>query len=408
MRHPSMARVAAMIALATLACADADTADGRGEDLATWGLGAEDVRIGAVDDPEFAYGPVMQLAVDPQGRLHSIHAQEAQVRRWTADGRSDLILGRQGEGPGEFTDVRRMGFFGDSLWVMDGRAYRVTFFGPDGAVLGTLTPQVDLGGEAPRNEPPPRPTAPLRSGGFYARAPAWSDAIARGEMSRSLHTSVDVQGETRDTVFWQPHTPVDLLALLNPDGVGGTFSPQPFADDVLLDVDPVRERLLVVERRAWSGSGPAEFTVTAIAMTGDTLWRRGLPYDPHPLDGSVIDSIVTERATNLHRFMSRFQEGLTVAALEEDLHQAVYRPAYLPPVTGMLMAGDGAVWLALADVPGATTRTWLVLDEAGEPLARLEAPSDLRIMSADGTHVWGVVRDELDVDYLVRRPVLPG
>jgi hypothetical protein len=51
---------------------------------------------------------------------------------------------------------------------------------------------------------------------------------------------------------------------------------------------------------------------------------------------------------------------------------------------------------------------WLVLDARGEPLATVEVPSELRLLSASRTEIWGVVLDEFDVNYLVRHPLRRG
>jgi hypothetical protein len=391
--------------------AGCDAAAGGGDlvrSLPAWTLGDEEVRIGALDDPDFAYGPVREVALDALGRPYSSHPQEARIRRWTRDGRPDGFIGREGSGPGEFSEIRAMGFFGDSLWAMDGRAHRVSFFDERGTFLGSVTPRVDLGGAASRNDPPPRPILPLRSGGFYGQAPAWSDAIALGELTRSLHVRMDADGGGGDTVYWRPHRPEDLLALLAPDGAGGTFGQQPFPDGVLVSVEPARERVAVVERPAWTGTGPSEYRVTALDMTGDTLWGRSFPYAAQPLEPAVVDDWVRDRAVSMHRFMSRMREGLTVHAVERDIAAAVYRPAYRPPVTAVVWGSDGTLWLALPppSLPGVVP--WLVLDARGEPLATVEVPSELRLLSASRTEIWGVFLDEFDVHYLVRHPLRRG
>ena len=104
------------------------------------------VSIGAVgdtfDDPEYVFGAVQELDVGPDGLLYSRHRAEVPIRRWTRDGAAAGSVGREGEGPGEFISPDGVGFFGDSLWVMDGRAYRVSYFDLDGGFLGSVTPPV--------------------------------------------------------------------------------------------------------------------------------------------------------------------------------------------------------------------------------------------------------------------------
>ena len=67
-----------LIALSALAC----SLDMPDEDLMaarSWTLEGPEVRIGSVDDPEFAFGQVRSLAVAPDGSVISIHRQEATV-----------------------------------------------------------------------------------------------------------------------------------------------------------------------------------------------------------------------------------------------------------------------------------------------------------------------------------------
>ena len=52
----------------------------------------EDLRIGAVDDPDYAFSTVVALEVGPNGTIFSLHPQESAVRRWSAQGQLEGIL----------------------------------------------------------------------------------------------------------------------------------------------------------------------------------------------------------------------------------------------------------------------------------------------------------------------------
>lgn len=108
------------------ACSGSEASTGTPFSASPWVLEGPEVRIGALDDPDYAFPSVLSLAVGPGGDVYTLHAQEAQVRRWTRDGEPAGTIGREGEGPGEFTRPSALGFFGDTLWVMDSRAYRVS------------------------------------------------------------------------------------------------------------------------------------------------------------------------------------------------------------------------------------------------------------------------------------------
>ena len=53
------------------------------------------------------------------------------------NGRPHRVIGRGGEGPGEFRSAHALGTLGDSLWVSDGQLNRLTFFDWGGRMRGT-------------------------------------------------------------------------------------------------------------------------------------------------------------------------------------------------------------------------------------------------------------------------------
>ncbi|MCY3942622.1 MAG: hypothetical protein OXG18_02505, partial [Gemmatimonadetes bacterium] len=94
------------------------------------------------------------------------------------------------------------------------------------------------------------------------------------------------------------------------------------------------------------------------------------------------------------------------SATEADVRDAMYRPSYLPAVRGIWQAGDGTIWLRRYD-PVETedgesmTESW-ILDAEGAPLARALTPAGVGISVISGDTVWGIERDELGVQYMVR------
>lgn len=73
----------------------------------------------------------------------------------------------------------------------------------------------------------------------------------------------------------------------------------------------------------------------------------------------------------------------------------------------MILTGDGSVWLRLL-YPVEDSAEWWVLDRSGDPVGRVRAPLDFRIVEAEDGFAWGVETDDLDVEYIVRRPISPG
>ncbi len=371
---------------------DASTADPFAAD--TWTLAGPDTRIGSRDDPDYVFGPVASLIVGSDGLLHTLHWREGTIRRWTPDGAPAGSIGRQGEGPGEFEQPVRMGFFGDSLWVWDLGTYRVSYFDPEGEFLGSVSPTVDFGSP---DDIPARPDRPLRDGTFIGSVPAFSHMIATGEHTESPYVHMDVDGNRLARIWTMPYEPRDVFAIMNDDGVGGTFSGQPFDDGH--SVTTSDDGLLVLERRAWTGEGEAVVRVTKIGLGGDTLLAASVPYDPVPLPAERFDSAAADMAERYSGDSGPF------SATEAEVREEMYRPAYLPAVRRVTEAGDGTIWLRRYDpveTESGEMSEWWVLDAEGAPLARALTPAGVSLRVIGGDTVWGIETDEVGVQYIVR------
>lgn len=364
-----------------------------------WAVEGPIVRVGAIDDPEYAFGSVRSLVVAPDGVVYSMHFREAAIRRWTPDGLPSGSVGREGEGPGEFMSPYKMGFFGDSLWVFDLDGYRVSYFDRAGAFLGSVMPRVDIGSAEDAFTSPPRPETPLRDGTFVGEAPAWSQEIVSGQLTETPVVHMDAQGMTLALIWTRPHRSTDVLGLLREDGRGGTFAPQPFGDAPLMAT--IEAGVLLVDRLAHQRDRGATFSITRIGRTGDTIWHRAIPYTPEPLPRARVDSAVRAHAQRLHSFMSRRDPGLALGALERRVRDAMHGPEYLPPITDMVVAADGAIWLARSGGREGGVEWW-VFDRSGSLFARALTPPGLRVHVVSGEVVWGVETDDFDVNYIVR------
>ncbi len=394
-QHRRSRRALAVMLAAILVAACGIDSDNGSEPVfnALWTVGNPHVRIGSLDDPDYIFGPTLRLVSGPDGSLYSLHRTESAVRRWTAAGEPRDQIGRQGEGPGEFQAPSDMGFFGDSLWVWDRRAFRVSYFDLDGNFLGSASPSVDIGSA---EETPPRPSRPLRNGNFVGVAPAWSDEIARGILKQVPYALMNTEGRSQTTIFRRSFEQHDIMAFLRDDG-GGSFTRQPFGDDVTTVVGD--RGILVLDRRTWTGTGEPVVRVMRIGFDGDTLFASVIPYEPVELASARFDSAVAASIEQSGDFFAR--SGIT----EPDIRAAMYRPTYLPAVSAMVEADDGSAWLRLFDgvmtENGTEMIEWWVLDEHGASVARVHTPPGFAVRAIAGDVVWGVETDELGVEYIV-------
>lgn len=400
-RPPPAARPCALLlALMTAGGCGSDagsTSDPFADNL--WTLSERELRIGSVDDPDYVIGFIRDMASGPDGLLYTLEWGEGSIRRWTPDGEPAGTIGRRGEGPGEFEQPSGLGFFGDSLWVWDMDARRVSYFDLDGEFLGSVSPRVDVGGAG---ESPPRPDRPLRDGTFVGTSPRWAHAIADGTLKESAYAHMDAEGAALSRIWAMPLEPRDVFAIMNDDGIGGRFGSQPFGDGYGSSIGD--DGLLVLEARAWTGTGDPAVTVTKIALSGDTLFTATVPYDPVPLSSERFDSAAAAIVEDW--------SGYGRPVDEADIRAAMYRPEYLPAVRGLMRAGDGTIWMRRFDPVESETgesmiESW-VLDAEGVPLARALFPARVRVAVIDGDTVWGIETDELGVQYIVRHALVKG
>ena len=225
-----------------------------------WTLSDRQARIGSVDDSDYIFNPIVRMALGPDGLLYTAHEGEGTIRRWTADGIPAGSLGRKGEGPGEFQYPYGVGFFGDSLWVWDFLAVRVSYFDLEGRFLGSVSARVDRGSV---DEPPLRPVAPLRDGTFMGMELPGRQAIADDILTGTPFVKMDADGRRLARIWTQPWEPHDAVS-------------QTFGDTYLSGFG--KRGLLVLERRAWTGEADPTVRVSEIGFDGDTIFTATVPY----------------------------------------------------------------------------------------------------------------------------------
>ena len=99
-----------------------------------------------IDGYDADFVPIYVIAVSPDERIFVRQWQDYSVRVFDADGADLGRIGRQGEGPGEFSRVNDLGFVHDTLWVADGRLGRISLFSPSLDLVRTESQSLRVGG----------------------------------------------------------------------------------------------------------------------------------------------------------------------------------------------------------------------------------------------------------------------
>ena len=383
-----------LLCIACLGCADQSR---RTDSFAAVTMVAtEELRVGSPNDPEAAFTWFRELEVGPDGTIFTGHSQEHQIRMHDASGTFLRSIGREGEGPGEFSRLGVMAITGDTLWVMDRGLYRFSFFDLQGNFLGSRRVPVDLGRS--QADLPPRPRGLLRDGSVVGSPPAFSS----DELTENIIVRMDTAGNVGDTIAHYSLANMSWEITNNEQGPAGFMSSriQPFSDTEIVKVSDYDMVAVRVMRGTPEGDGPATFTVTAWRIGADTIFSRGFPYDPIPLRTTIVDSIIDGFAESVanSEFLARratFDEAARWA------RSSLYLPAYHPPVSAIVIGTDGQLWLRGEEL-GEPMVEWRVVSGTGDAIGVVELPSGFTMMFARGMQVWGIEYDELDVPYIVR------
>lgn len=347
-----------------------------------------ELRIGDADAENYSLTRVADVAVGADGAIYVAQAQEKLVRVFDRAGRFVRAFGREGAGPGEFREPERLGWRGDTLWVADSRAARISLFEPPGRFLSSVTFRWQAGGQ--RGFTAYVPFHLLADGsvlGGRLRAP---EPFSPDNPQPLPELRFSRAGRVADTVAVLPtgHTSLVVRRGGRPPVIG----PQPFRDDPLIAAAPDGSALVIVRRPAALLANDAAFTVTRLTPRGDTVYSHNFRYRPRPISRRMADSVVASVVRGMDRFGGE--------DLRRAVRDALYIPAHLPPIEDVIVGRDGTVWLR-RESSGRTT-LWNVLGRDGTLTAIVEVPSAARLFQAQLNRAWGVEHDEADVPYVVR------
>lgn len=364
----------------------------------SWTLG-EGLRIGSeTRGPEYQFGTISGIDAFADGRIVLYDSEARRVSLFDAEGEFLHSFGRDGEGPGEFSAFASTppgGLLVDSegrIAVPDLGNQRLTRFTDAG--------EVDL-------------ATPLRpEDGFsilWARSPD-RDLYVQVFQAPTPGQAIDGSArlarhgpEGRDT-DWSLELPANEAAT---GGAGGMPQIEVFAAQPL-----------------WTALSDGRIAVTnsvdysvAIHGTGgevETILRRQV--ESRPVTEAQADAILSAFSANLE------EAGLPQAAMDQFMGSVQFAEQW--PAIQRLMAGpDGTIWVQPVepesidlldlepesimgnDLPGSV---WDVFAEDGSYLGRVHQPERFTPHRFMGDHLYGVHRDEMELQGVMRLPLVRG
>ena len=376
--------------------------------MGPWSL-TETLRLGSVGGA-VTLGSVTAVEVGQNGEIYVVQALTPSVAVFSPVGRPLRTIGRAGQGPGEFLfSAVALGWWGDSLWVTDPNG--VHFFSSDGRPLQRVSFSTVVTQESTTYHP----HTPLADGTYLGQRRISGRTMARFfEASRLPLLRFAASGQIVDTI-----TMVDLPTDLLIDGMTDAAHPLRISEGAasLPGVVAVPDGSAVFIVSAPTQRRPTSFELIKLAISGDTIWRRSVPYTPKP--------VTREHSARLRDAFGGWMSGedgrqpfaVSPTLIEQRrrrAEEAIDFPDFHPPVREIVAGQDGSAWL-LREMDEREVDRWEVYGDMGLFEGFFEVregrSSDLpwaprlRLLRAAKDEIWGTTVDELGVSYLHRYQV---
>lgn len=379
-----MTRALAIHSLSLLGLAACSQADSRGEARPVGELAITDsMRITAEDADLTRIGMVV---ISPDGDIVVSQPEENHIKVF-GDREPVRIVGRQGGGPGEFENLTRIGWIGDTLWTLDPGLRRTSWFDRDYSYVGAVSDPGLATDDVPTLSEDGRAEiylqAPLPGGDFRVLAPwrfnnrpSWAAGLDSGS---TPWLRVNRAGEIVARLGIDRPDPCSIGYRIGDKGYGTTRIP--FCAG-RLDTGWEGGASLVVLEVTPPDLGTPAYRVTVLDARGDTTFSREFGYVPIPVTQSAIDSAKAQIAKAYERMPKRIRDAVPDVAPAETF----------APIRRLLLGRDGTVWLEeQADQPG---HHWLQLAPAGRPAGRITLRSNVTLRAADAGTIWASEEDD--------------
>ena len=310
------------------------------------------------------------------GRIVIANDGSRELRFYGVDGTFLLSVGRQGDGPGEFQNLRWMRRMpGDSLVTYDDRQLRLSVFDSSGAFARTVRLQTTA------SVPYAFAIDMFADGSFLATGVNNQNEPPSGLQRygrRLYHFAADGTLITESGTFGGRETYYDQF----PDG-RGFWAYEPFFPRQTYH-RPAGDWLYLAandsyELRRYTADGRLTDLVrrahVSIAVTQGHLERER------------ERRLAQSRSDDRRRTLSQVLNKIPV-------------PETFPAYDGVAIDGELNVWVREFTIPGLDRATWSVFDSTGVLLGQLEAPLRFEPEDIGADYVLGVWRDADDVEHV--------
>jgi len=366
-------------------------------DQGMWGRGEgwtleEELRIGSLEgDQEYQFGQIGLIAIDSRDRMFVLDMQARDVRVFSPDGTYEQTIGKPGSGPGELGAQVGALFMGpgDTLLIPDLANQRVNRYAPDGTSLGSFPLRLETG--------LPMSIVATRTGvvAEQVRPISLPDRPARDSLDFIVTLATD--GSVLDTLM--RFSPGASL-VVNAQGAQRTiFAAEPvwtLSDDLKLYFGITNE-----------------YRISVFGPEGNLQRIVTKPVEPPPVtdrDKEMMWEVIEQQVRDNvppESFMPVMQQVRQTTGFAE----------YFPAFFSMSIGRNGSIWVQHLRPPAEVTeeeletydmnqdigsRDWDVFDPSGRYLGVVTMPPRFTPRLILGGKIYGVWRDDLDVQYAVR------
>ena len=334
-------------------------------------------------------------------RVFVLEPFRSRVSIWTPDGKRLVDVGGSGEGPGDLSHPHRVDLDESGFYVRD--LQRISYFSYDGSLLRTVP---NLPTSVSYQGFPIRTYVLLEDGSFLG-VPGIPAGVRLGRWGGDpIHTKPVLRVRVSKRGWLQEELlryDVRNATMAIPFRDGHYFAGQPYSDSDWYRLD--REAgSVVLARSAGDDLQGGEVDLIEVNATGDTVWRRRLELEPAKLSRAMLDATMD----SLVRVVMKEME-VGPGRARDLAEEALYAPEYLPSVRSFILsASSGQVWLRSQERVD-TLSVWYSVERGDTvtPPRRVLLPESIVLTDATETHVWGVWKDELDVNHVVGRRLVP-
>jgi len=353
----------------------------------------EELRIGTIEgDPDYQFGAIGFIAVDSHDRIFVIDAMAQHVKVYSPDGRYEQTIGRPGSGPGELGQSAIQIFMGpgDTLIVPDLANQRINRYAPDGTSLGSSRLEIEKG------------------------LPLAINATRSGVIVEQLRPLALPDQPVRDTM--------DAIVRLAADGTvldtlkkfkgGKSFSlAGPNPELTLFAAEPAWQ--IMEDMRLCFGVND-DYSIEVYSPDGvlERIIRK--PFTQTPVS-EADQELMVEAMVELWT-----SAGVPPQAIPR-LRQIISFGEYYPAFAGIQRGPGGTMWVQHIQSPSELTeeerkvfnfiedigaKDWDVFDVEGRFLGVVTMPPRFSPRTIVGNKMYGVFRDDLDVQYAVRMRIV--